>query len=441
MALHSPSIKGRSPSTIRRPSTSNPLDNRAYLMANISQASDLEGIHREMHGIADKIRIMNEINARLVQHLTMNNPPPLAAPVLEEADRSRRSHRAGDQDSQSRHSTGQIHSSKSSPHQSLSLHSRRGKSLVVSEYWSFIQTLDTTGEETKRGGISPCQDDRALRHVLIRQTEPPFIYRVMKVKVSSRFKLSSQVGVYKGKTDPMDHLDSYKNLMMLQGYSNESKVDKYIAAKELVKAKRKRRGRDDHKRKEPNTRQADYRDKVKSMRSDRDTRRRTNGQHSHLPPRGLDLMLPPLNAPIAQVLMEIKTKEFVKWTDKIKTKPLKRNKNKYCKFYKDHGHNTEDCFQLKEHIADLIKRGYLRKYVVDHLCPGWPKRGYVDNMPTIGDIQTIHGGFALGGCSSSSRKRQAREASGRAEEEVYNLSTPMDGAHQPITFMDGSNSP
>ena len=27
-----------------------------------------------------------------------------------------------------------------------------------------------------------------------------------------------------------------------------------------------------------------------------------------------------------------------------------------------------------------------------------------------------------------------REASGRAEEEVYNLSTPMTGAHQPIPF-------
>ena len=52
---------------LSRTSTSSPLDNRARLMANTSQASDLEGIiHREMHGIAEQIRIMNKINARLL---------------------------------------------------------------------------------------------------------------------------------------------------------------------------------------------------------------------------------------------------------------------------------------------------------------------------------------------------------------------------------------
>ena len=43
-------------------------------MANTSQASDLEGLYREMHGIAEQIRIMNENNALLIQHLTTNNP-------------------------------------------------------------------------------------------------------------------------------------------------------------------------------------------------------------------------------------------------------------------------------------------------------------------------------------------------------------------------------
>ncbi|GFY96627.1 hypothetical protein Acr_11g0009330 [Actinidia rufa] len=78
-----------------RQSTSNPLDNRARPMANISQAPNLENIHREMHGIAEQIKIMNEINARLVQHLATNNPPPPTAHVLEDVDRSRRSCRIG----------------------------------------------------------------------------------------------------------------------------------------------------------------------------------------------------------------------------------------------------------------------------------------------------------------------------------------------------------
>ena len=144
-------------------------------------------------------------------------------------------------------------------------------------------------------------------------------------------------------------------------------------------------------------------------------------------------MLPPLNTPVAQVIKEIKNEDFIKWPRKIKTKPLKRNKNKYCEFHKDHRHNTEDCFQLKEKIADLIKRRYLRKYLAYRPPSDSPDRGYANNRLTVGDIQTIHRGFASRGCSSSSRKRHAKEASGRAEK-VYNLSAPMIGAHRPITF-------
>ena len=56
---------------------------------------------------------------------------------------------------------------------------------------------------------------------LIKQTEPLFIERVMKTRVSSRFKLPTQLRVYEGKTDPMDYLDSYKSLIALQEYSGE----------------------------------------------------------------------------------------------------------------------------------------------------------------------------------------------------------------------------
>ncbi|GFY95356.1 hypothetical protein Acr_10g0007410 [Actinidia rufa] len=145
-------------------------------------------------------------------------------------------------------------------------------------------------------------------------------------------------------------------------------------------------------------------------------------------------MLPPLNAPIVQVLTEIKNEDVVKYPRKIKTNPLRRNKNKYCEFHKDHGHNTEYYFQLNEQIVNLIKGGYLRKFVTVRPRPDSPDRGYTNNRPTTCDFQTIHGGFGLGGCSTSSWKRHAREANGRIEEEVYNLSTPMSEALQSITF-------
>ncbi|XP_057497345.1 uncharacterized protein LOC130782062 [Actinidia eriantha] len=50
-------------------------------MAGNSQAPDLEGLHHEMPGIAKQFRIMNENNACLIQHLTLNNPPPPVAPI------------------------------------------------------------------------------------------------------------------------------------------------------------------------------------------------------------------------------------------------------------------------------------------------------------------------------------------------------------------------
>ena len=64
----------------------------------------------------------------------------------------------------------------------------------------------------------------------------------------------------------------------------QSKVDKYIVTEELAEAKREKRGRDDHKRKEPDTKRADYRNESKSKRSDQDIRRLINDRCLRIPP-------------------------------------------------------------------------------------------------------------------------------------------------------------
>ena len=56
----------------------------------------------------------------------------------------------------------------------------------------------------------------------------------------------------------------------------------------------------------------------------------------------------PLNVPLEQVLMQIKDDPSLKWPEKMKGGPNKRNRNKYCHFHRDHRHDTDECFNLKQ---------------------------------------------------------------------------------------------
>ena len=55
----------------------------------------------------------------------------------------------------------------------------------------------------------------------------------------------------------------------------------------------------------------------------------------------------PLNMPLEQVLMQIKDDPSLKWPEKMKGDPNKRYRNKYCRFHRDHEHDTDKCFDLK----------------------------------------------------------------------------------------------
>ena len=62
-----------------------------------------------------------------------------------------------------------------------------------------------------------------------------------------------------------------------------------------------------------------------------------------------------LNVPLEQVLMQIKDDPSLKWPEKMKGDPNKRNRNKYCCFHRDHRHDTDECFDLKQQIENLIR--------------------------------------------------------------------------------------
>ena len=71
----------------------------------------------------------------------------------------------------------------------------------------------------------------------------------------------------------------------------------------------------------------------------------------------------PLVMPIDKILMQIKDEHYLKWLRPFHLSPHIRDKNKYYHFHKDHGHYTENCWDLKGQIEELIRKGKLQKYV------------------------------------------------------------------------------
>ena len=41
--------------------------------------------------------------------------------------------------------------------------------------------------------------------------------------------------------------------------------------------------------------------------------------------------------------------------------PEKRNRNLYCQYHRDHGHTTEDCRSLWDHLDQLVREGKLKQ--------------------------------------------------------------------------------
>ena len=70
-----------------------------------------------------------------------------------------------------------------------------------------------------------------------------------------------------------------------------------------------------------------------------------------------------LNAPRFEILMEIQ--DQLPLAQQMYTPPVRRNRNKHCQYHRDHGHNTDECLQLKDEIKRLICRGCLVRFVVE----------------------------------------------------------------------------
>ena len=88
----------------------------------------------------------------------------------------------------------------------------------------------------------------------------------------------------------------------------------------------------------------------------------------------------------------------------MKGDPNKCNRNKYCRFHRDHGHDTDECFDLKQQIKNLIRQGKLRNFIrQDHKDEKLKGKLEESSWPPLGEIKVIIGGTSIRQ-SSKSRK-------------------------------------
>ena len=114
--------------------------------------------------------------------------------------------------------------------------------------------------------------------------------------------------------------------------------------------------------------------------------------------------------PVQQVLEKIKNEPFFKWPNKMVGEPTRLNQNLYYHYHKDHGHTTDDCKNLWDHLEQLVREGKL-KQLLHHSSgrvgqAGSEMRGDAFSRLPLGTINVIFA--ALGRIGSCPDRKSTR---------------------------------
>ena len=107
-----------------------------------------------------------------------------------------------------------------------------------------------------------------------------------------------------------------------------------------------------------------------------------------------------------QVLEKIKNEPFFKRPNKMVGNPEKQNRNLYYQYHQDHGHTTEDCRSLWDHLDQLVREGKL-KQLLHHSSGlgGQANSGSQRDIPSRPPLGTINVIFATPGRTGSCPSR------------------------------------
>ncbi|XP_050278033.1 uncharacterized protein LOC126719536 [Quercus robur] len=190
------------------------------------------------------------------------------------------------------------------------------------------------------------------------------------------------------------------------------KAQKYMNAEEALAAidgaeknKEKKKEKEDDRR---------------GQKRDRADRRNDDGNRQREDKNPRPAKFTPLMMPVDQILTEIRDEPSLKWPRPLHSALGLRDKRKYYRFHKDHGHYTEDCRDLKEQIEELVHNGKLQQYIKrgdsgkygQKSQQGSSRRDEDRPQPrpqnALGEIKTIIRGPTTGGSFKSLRKSYQR---------------------------------
>ncbi|KAK0577392.1 hypothetical protein LWI29_032432 [Acer saccharum] len=153
----------------------------------------------------------------------------------------------------------------------------------------------------------------------------------------------------------------------------------------------------------------------------------------------------PLTGDQEEILSVVEDKGLAKYP-RQQSANARRDTTKYCRFHKDHGHETSKCFQLRDHIESLIRDGHLKDFALK--CDkhdghwdgrqgnGQDRKSPRRNSPNTA-INTIFGGPHTGR-SNRERMSEVREVMYESRSMEINSvqRNPKKGreGHDPITF-------
>ena len=109
--------------------------------------------------------------------------------------------------------------------------------------------------------------------------------------------------------------------------------------------------------------------------------------------------------PVQKILEKVRNEPFFKWPNKMARDPINRNQNLYCHYHQDHGHTTEDCRNLWDHLEQLVREGRL-KHLLHHSSgqggqTGLAFQGNAASKPPLGIINVIFAALRRTGCCPS----------------------------------------